>query len=124
LAAALGILLEEMGKCASAETPPPKRRRADREAVDLLPDDKGKVVWLAAQSSWQVVYTRDDGSTSRMTKHLAVPENDLAGRRLDLVVRDDFRRTLLLTARRRWNELDRSERPRYSSELCEAPESS
>ena len=119
----LAWLVEDLGKCAPEEPRPAKRRRADRDAVDLLPEDKGKVVWLTAQSSWQVVYTRDDGSTSRMTKHLAVPENDPAGRRLDPVVRADFRRTLLLTARRRWNELDRSERARFSSDLCEAPES-
>lgn len=120
----LGFLLEDMRGHAPAPQRADKRRRADRGAVELLPADKGKVVWLTAAKAWQVVYTKDDGSISRMTKHLAVPVNDRAGRPLDLAAVEEARRVLLFTARRRWNELDRSERQRYDSDLCELPESS
>lgn len=124
LPAVLGFLLEDMRQCVPEKQRPEKRRRANRQAVDLLPEDKGKVVWLTAQASWQIVFTKQDGCTSRMTRHLAVPEHDAAGRDLDPTAREDARRILLLTARRRWNELDCSDRPRYSSDLCEASETS
>lgn len=124
LPAALTLMRADLREGSGSEVSPTKRQRVDRAAVDLLPSDKGCVIWMAAQSSWQVVYRDEAGVTRRTRQHLAVPAVNAAGRRLSPEECEASRRSLLLCARRRWNELDRSSRPRFPSELCEAPETS
>ena len=103
---------------------PAKQQRTDRTAVDLLEEDKGRVVWLASHSSWQVVWRDEEGVTRRTKRHFHVSEVAAGGRRLSDDEREQARRELLLAARRKWNEVDRSNRDRYGPELCEAPETS
>lgn len=124
LPAALALLDADMATTHALQPSPTKRQRADRTAVDLLEEDKGRVLWLPSQNSWQVVWQDADGGTRRTKRHLTLAEVDAGGRRLSEGEREDVRRTLLLAARRKWNEMDRSKRARYGPELCEAPETS
>lgn len=124
LPAALGLLARDMVTDAPAQPSPTKRQRTDRTAVDLLEVDKGRVVWLQSFEAWQVVFQDEGGATRRTKRHLALAEVDAGGRRLSPAERELARRRLLLAARRKWNEVDRSTRQRYGPELCEAPETS
>lgn len=122
LPATLGLLVADLNAADSERPSPAKRQRTDRQAVDLTEGDKGRVLWLASSWSWQVVWKDCDGHCRRTTKKFQVSEFDAAGRRLSADEREEARRVLLMAARRKWNELDRSTRARYSEDVCEAAE--
>jgi len=121
---ALSMLRAALSVDAPPTAPPKKRQRVERAAVELLPVDAGRVVWLPTATSWEVVYLDDGGVKRRTKKQLRVPTVDAFGRPLAPEKVADDRRALLLAARRRWNELDRSKLPRYAQELVELPETS
>ena len=121
---ALAMLRAALSVEATPAAPPKKRQRVERAAVELLPVDAGRVVWVPTATSWEVVYLDDGGVKRRTKKQLRAPSVDAFGRPLAPEQVADDRRALLLAARRRWNELDRSKLPRYAQELVELPETS
>jgi hypothetical protein len=122
LPAALALIKDSFGpKCRTAE--PLKRKRADREALALTDLDKGRVIWLPSPRCWQVLYTNDKGVLRRTQRHLAVPTLCARGKPLTGGELEEMRLLLLQAARRKWNELDKSEGQRFPAHLCEAQDS-
>ena len=102
----LGMLMADMA--ARTKAGAPQRLRADRSAVELVDCDTGRVLWLPSQSAWQVVSREVSGVTRRIQKGLRVPVR--------------ARGALLVSARQRWNQLDKSTAERYFATLCELPD--
>jgi hypothetical protein len=67
--------------------------------------------------SWQIIYHTDAGQTKRTSAGLQVPAVDLAGERLNAVGVRDAAKQVLVKARRLWNQVDRSDRPRLPDEV-------
>ena len=118
----MGMLMADMAAAKRAGAP--KRQRTDRSAVELVEQDTGRILWLAAKFAWQVLWRDRDGVTRRSGKGLSVPAADEAGVILTVEKRDGERRRLLVSARQRWNQLDTSTADRYPSTLCELPDAS
>ena len=78
---------------------------------------------MAAQAAWQVVYRDADGAIRRTQKGFKVPTAGVAGVKLTAEERDAARRSLLVLARQRWNQLDASAAERYKGPLLELPDS-
>ena len=116
----LGMLMAGMRGQTKAGAP--KRLRADRSAVELVDCDTGRVLWLPSQSAWQVVWREASGVTRRTQKGLRVPVADIAGVAMTAEQRDRARGALLVSARQRWNQLDKSTAERYFATLCELPD--
>ena len=114
----LGMLMADMA--ARTQAGAPQRLRADRSAVELV--DTGRVLWLPSQSAWQVVSREVSGVTRRIQKGLRVPVTDIAGVAMTAEQRDRARGALLVSARQRWNQLDKSTAERYFATLCELPD--
>ena len=100
----LGMRMADMA--ARTQAGAPQRLRADRSAVELV--DTRRVLWLPSQSAWQVVSREVSGVTRRIQKGLRVPVR--------------ARGALLVSARQRWNQLDKSTAERYFATLCELPD--
>ena len=116
-----GMLMADMA--AQAKAGAPKRQRADRSAVELVECDLGRVLWLPSQAAWQVVFRDADGAIRRTQKGFKVPTAGVAGVKLTAEQRDAARRSLLVLARQRWNQLDASTAERYKAVLLELPDS-
>jgi hypothetical protein len=84
--------------------------------------DAGHIVWksppasshgpTSTAGSWQIIYESGAGQKKRSSSGLQVPANDVAGERLTPEALRDAAKRVLLQARRLWNVLDVSERPR------------
>ena len=67
--------------------------------------------------------TNDKGVLRRTQRHLAVPILSARGKPLTGGDMEEFRMALLQAARRKWNELDKSEGQRFPLHLCEVQDS-
>ena len=101
----------------SQETASPKKRLQRKESDpstsargDL---DMGRVKWLFATHQWQILWVDSDGKHHSCTKGLTAPRVAFDGSTLDGERYRSIREELLASARKRWNVLDQSDKPRY-----------
>ena len=124
----LGMLRADMTAMAEMTVQPKagvrKRLRADRTALSLVESDTGRVLWLPSQCSWQVLYRDAEGVLRRTARGFRVPVRSVAGAFMTEAERDTARGGLLVLARQRWNQLDKSDAVRYDSTLCELEDAS
>ena len=94
-----------------------EQRAAARAAVhsERETQDRGKVIWLFGQNSFLITYRDSQGKAHQTCKDLKVNREDHLGRTLAITQFKEAKDTMLLKARKLWNELDKSDAARYPS---------
>ena len=101
----------------SQDTTSPKKRLQRKESdpsTNARGDlDMGRVKWLFGTHQWQILWVDTDGKHHSCTKGLMVPRFAFDGSPLGGERYRSIREELLTVARKRWNDLDQSDKPRY-----------
>ena len=87
--------------------------KGDADGEGCKPTDPNNIGFKVAKSTYEVTYIADDGTKKRTVKGLKVPSSDQKGRPLGPDVYDENLRRIYRVAQAMWNELDRSEEPRF-----------
>jgi hypothetical protein len=91
----------------------PQRKESDPSANARGDLDMRRVKWLFATHQWQILWVDKDGKRHSCAKGLMVPRFAFDGSPLGGERYRCIREDLLTVARKRWNDLDQSDKPRY-----------
>ena len=111
---ALDLIVQHLHKRQGEDAPAP-----DSDFRSLLhKSDEGCIRWRAQRSSkncggWQVCFEGENGKAKRYSNGLGVPRRTLSGELRERKEQMEAAGEVLLKARREWNRLDCSARPRF-----------
>ena len=119
LAATLQVVTEETsldvdGPCSPKQLPALGDEASEGSRVD---NPNGKLIQFdPKRGNYEVIYTDDEGVARRSIRGLAVKCQDNRGKSLPADACDELMTRAYNKAKQLWNQLDRSERPRFEVE--------
>ena len=106
-----------MGDVPRADVAKSARRQEVRSCRE--DEDGGRVRWMFAECSYQIMFDDEQGQRRRTSKGLKVSRNNVFGQVLDAAAFQQARLATLNKARALWNEFDKSAVSRYDvSQSC------